>query len=196
MELDIYDFDKTMFPRDSGSLFFLYELVHHPALIRFLPDIAIGLVEYLSGKDLTTVKSRFFSYVKAIDTAKESERFWDKYESRIYPRVRKENRERYSVIVSASPEFLIKEISTRLSMDAYICTLHDEKGAVIGKNCHDEEKVRRFREVFPDAQVNTVYSDSEKNDVPLFSLGKNCVLVRKGSFIPFVFEEKYPEYRR
>ena len=37
MNIDIYDFDKTIVPFDSGSLFCGYCLLHYPYLILFLP---------------------------------------------------------------------------------------------------------------------------------------------------------------
>ena len=36
-EIDIYDFDKTIVPFDSGSLFWGYSILHYPWIILFIP---------------------------------------------------------------------------------------------------------------------------------------------------------------
>ena len=72
------------------------------------------------------------------------------------------------------------------------CTKHNPKtGAIIGLNCRDEEKVRRFRELFPDAEVTDVYSDSLRHDRPIFSLGKHCFHIVRGERREFNYESVY-----
>ena len=43
-EIDIYDFDKTIIPFDSGSMFILYCFIHYPWIIVYLPVLIAGLV--------------------------------------------------------------------------------------------------------------------------------------------------------
>ena len=198
MELDIFDFDKTMIPFDSGSLFWAYCLLHYPWIIIVGPYQFFAALLYLFGIwDLTKLKGPFFSFIRLIPLEKAVKKFWDRHEKEVFDWARKENRERFSVVISASPDFLIKEIERRIGFDDLICTLHDKKGNVIGKNCHDREKVRLFREKYPDAKVINVYSDSIENDVFIFSLGENCFNTIKGERIKFDFETKYgkkPEF--
>ena len=40
-QIDIYDFDKTIVPFDSGSLFWGYSMLHYPCIILFLPFQAV-----------------------------------------------------------------------------------------------------------------------------------------------------------
>ena len=42
MQVDIYDFDKTIVPFDSGTLFFVYCMVHYPWCMIILPIVAIA----------------------------------------------------------------------------------------------------------------------------------------------------------
>ena len=73
--------------------------------------------------------------------------FWDRHESQVHKWFF--NRKRYSVVISASPDFLLGEIQKRLGFDELICTRHNAKtGAIIGKNCRDEEKVNRLFELY------------------------------------------------
>lgn len=44
MELDIYDFDKTLVPFDSGSLFIGYCLLHYPWILILTPVIIAALI--------------------------------------------------------------------------------------------------------------------------------------------------------
>ncbi len=192
MEIDIFDFDKTMIPFDSGSLFWAYCLLHYPWIIIVGPYQFFAALLYLLGIwDLTKMKGPFFSFIRLIPLEKAVKKFWDRHEKEVFDWARKENRERYSVVISASPDFLIKEIARRIGFDDLICTLHDKKGNIIGKNCHDREKVRLFREKYPDTKVINVYSDSIKNDMYIFSLGENCFNTINGERIRFDFETQY-----
>ncbi|MBQ8209647.1 MAG: haloacid dehalogenase-like hydrolase [Clostridia bacterium] len=190
-ELDIYDFDKTIVPFDSGSLFCVYAMLHYPKAIRNLPRMFFAAVKYLKHNDLTAMKSDIFCFIRDIPVEKAAKKFWDKYEKYIYPWAKKENRERYSVMISASPEFLIREVAGRIEIDDYFCTQHDADGKIIGINCHDREKVRLFKEKYDGTQVVSVYSDSIENDKYIFSLAKNCYHTVKGKKIPFRYEDKY-----
>ena len=192
MKVDIYDFDKTMIPFDSGSLFWAYCLLHYPWIIICGPYQLIAAILMLTGVwDLTKVKGPFFSFIRLIPLEKAVKKFWDKYESKVFDWAKPANRERSGVVISASPDFLITEIANRVGFDDLICTQHDKHGNVIGKNCHDTEKVRLFRKKYPDAQVVNVYSDSIENDKFIFSLGENCYHTINGKKIHFNFEEKY-----
>lgn len=194
MKVDIYDFDKTMVPFDSGSLFWAYCLLHYPWIIIVGPYQLFAAVMWILGMwDLRKVKGPFFSFINLIPLEKAVKKFWDRHEKNVFDWAKKENRERFSVVISASPDFLIDEIGKRIGFDDLICTIHDKHGNVVGNNCHDREKVRLFKEKYPDAEVISVYSDSIENDKYIFSLGKNCYNTVNGERIHFVFEEKYGE---
>ena len=194
MEIDIYDFDKTLFPFDSGSLFAFYCLLHYPWTIVCLPIIAVGfLLMRLGLISFTNFKKTCFMFVPLIPLNKAVNGFWNRHEKQVHNWFCERKRE--CVVISASPDFLLEEIARRLPIDNLICTRHSRKsGIIIGENCRDEEKVRRFREIFPDARVIDVYSDSIKHDKPIFSLAEGqCYQVVKGELVPFDFKEKYGE---
>lgn len=190
-ELDIYDFDKTMIPFDCGSLFCLYAMLHYPKAIRNIPRMFVSALKYLKHKNLTVMKSDIFCFIKDIPVEKTVKDFWDKYDKYIFDWAQKENRERYSVIISASPDFLIREIAKRIQIDDYFCTRHDSAGKIIGNNCHDREKVRVFKEKYDGSDVISVYSDSIENDKYIFSLGKNCFHTVNGKKIHFNYSDMY-----
>ena len=191
-EVDIYDFDKTLVPFDSGSLFCFYCLMNYPWIIIFLPVIFFpGLLLICRVISLTTFKKFCFAFLPFIPLQKAVKNFWDTYEKDVHKWFF--NRKRPCVIISASPDFLLNEISKRLHFDHLICTKHDRNtGCIIGENCFYEEKVRRFREEFPNTKVIDVYSDSLRHDQPIFSLATGqCYHVVDGDLRPFSYYDVY-----
>lgn len=198
MKVDIYDFDKTVVPFDSGSTFALFCFIRHPYLIFLLPYYLIDIILWLTHIiSLDTFKRHIFCFVRFINLEKNVKKYWDRHEKDFYDFARRENRERTAVVISASPDFLLKEAQKRLGFEYLLCTRHDPKtGTLLYHNCRNEEKVRRFYELFGDdvPEVVTVYSDSISNDGPIFSLGQNCVHVHSGARLePFKYEDVYGE---
>ncbi len=195
MDIDIYDFDKTIVPFDSGSLFIAYCLLHYPYTIIFLPVHALGLLLVACGiLNFTQFKKVCFSFVRIIPLEKAVKGFWDRHEKQAHKWF--EKRERYAVVISASPDFLLNEISERLGFDKLICSRHNAKtGAIIGENCRGEEKIRRLYEEFDKDEIRVVdvYSDSIRHDRPIFSLGENCIHINKGKKEPFKFNDVYKD---
>ncbi len=195
MKIDIYDFDKTVVPFDSGSAFVLYCILRHPYLVLLTPYYFIdALLLLLHIIKLETFKRHIFCVVRFINLEKNVRKFWDRHEKDVFDWFLPENRERPCAVISASPDFLLEEIQKRLGFDYLICTRHNHKtGTMLGKNCRNIEKLRRFHEYFDsqDVEVVNVYSDSMENDGPIFSLGQNCYHVHTGG-VKEKFE--YSEY--
>lgn len=194
MEIDVYDFDKTIVPFDSGSLFVAYCMLHYPWCIITLPIMGVAMVLMLIGViDFTTFKKTCFAFLPLIPAKTAVKKFWDKYDCRVHSWFK--DRKRYSVVISASPDFLLDEIKDRIGIDKLICTRHNSKtGIIIGENCRNEEKVRRlFQEYNKDEiKVIDVYSDSLKHDKPIFSLASGkCYHIVDGERIPFDYGDKY-----
>lgn len=187
-EVDLYDFDKTIVPFDSGSLFVLYCVVHYPWCIIILPIVAAAaLLMATKIINFTAFKRTCFMFLPLIPREKAVKAFWDKYESKVHPWFYE--RSRYSVVISASPDFLLNEIHQRLGFDKLICTRHNPKtGIIIGENCRGEEKVNRLFEEFDKSELDIidVYSDSIKHDTPIFSLATGtCYHIVDGERRPF-----------
>ena len=195
-EIDIYDFDKTIVPFDSGSLFTAYCFLHYPWCFITLPIIAVAaLLMVLHIINFTSFKKTCFLFLPLIPKEKAVKKFWDRHINEVHPWFKE--RTRYSVVISASPDFLLNDIAKRLSFDKLICTRHNPKnGIIIGENCRDGEKVRRLYEEFcrDCVEVEDVYSDSLRHDKPIFSLANGkCYHIGKGEKIPFDFNEVYGE---
>lgn len=196
MELDIYDFDKTLVPFDSGSLFVGYCILHYPWIIITAPLIIIGLIlTVLKVISFTSFKKLCFLFTPMIPLKKAVKGFWDRHEKQIYPWFFE--RPRPGVIISASPDFLLDEIAGRAGFDYLICTRHSEKtGTIVGENCRGQEKVRRLYEKFDknDIKIIDVYSDSYRHDKYIFALaGGKCYHIEKGRRVEFTYSQKYKD---
>ena len=87
------------------------------------------------------------------------------------------------MVISASPEFLVKEFGRLLHIQYTMASpVHQKAGRYEGLNCHGKEKVRRFYECFPKGEIEEFYSDSLSDD-PLAKLAKKAFLVKKDQLI-------------
>jgi HAD superfamily phosphoserine phosphatase-like hydrolase len=179
--MNVYDFDGTVYSRDSSVDFFKFELKRHPLILRRLPAFLIKAVRQKLGKCTTEeLKACFFSFLKDIpDVQKELALFWDshmKYMAEWY----KDKREDTDIVISASPRFLLELPCKRLGIKALIASDVDTgSGAFLSANCKGREKVKRFREAFPDEKIGEFYSDS-LSDLPMAELAAKAFLINKG----------------
>ena len=189
--MNVYDFDKTVYRRDSSSDFWLFMLSRHVSVLGSLPRAAAAAVGYIFGrKSFLELKQALFSFLAHIPDAKsEVESFWDRKMSGIYGWYL-ENRRPDDIVISASPEFLVAPACARLGVADVIATRMDiGTGLIEGKNCKGGEKVVRLKERYPDATVESFYSDSY-SDTPLACLAKDAYIIKKGRPSPWVFRER------
>ena len=129
---------------------------------------------------MTRMKEKFYgilTYVDDID--KHVENFWDSHEKNIMSYYTDKKDHSNDVIISASPEFLLKPISKRLKVKYLIASRVDKQtGKTTGLNCHDIEKVKRLNDVFEDYLVLETYTDSIKSDTPILMLANKQYLVK------------------
>ena len=178
--MNVYDFDKTVFYPDSSRTFFLYCLRRYPgALLRVCPGMLAAAVRYAFGGTSTKrLKEKLFAFLRYVPDPDETvRRFWDEHFSGIgewYLRQRRED----DLIITASPEFLVGEAGRRLGAAVIGTRMDIRSGRIEGENCRDAEKLRRFREVFPAAEIGEFYSDS-RSDAPLAEIAQSAFLVKK-----------------
>ncbi|MBR0040367.1 MAG: haloacid dehalogenase-like hydrolase [Oscillospiraceae bacterium] len=184
--MNVYDFDKTIFYHDSSATFFRYCLKRFPgAVLRDLPGIVSALVRYARGRISTKrLKERLFAYLRFLpETEHVVEQFWDKHFTGIGEWYLAQKRSD-DLIVTASPEFLVSEAGRRLGVAVIGTRMDIRSGRIEGENCRDREKVRRFREIFPEGEIKNFYSDSHSDD-PMAELAARAFLVKKGSLLPW-----------
>lgn len=184
MELDVYDFDGTIYDGDSTVDFYLYCVRRHPRILRRLPSILIAGIKKLFGTaDLTAFKSVFFRFVQDIDSAAMANAFWqeEKTRAKLGAWFGQTPRDLPFVISSASPEFELAPIAGELGAAQLFATRTDEAGAILGKNNKAQEKIARLRAAYgDDVVVRAMYTDDPKADGPLLAMAKEGYLVTKG----------------
>lgn len=184
--MNVYDFDKTIYPRDSSIQFYIFNLKRNLSLIRFWPLQAVSFVRHyvLHQISKTEMKENFYTYFKGIkDIHHMVELFWNQNEKNIFPWYLKQKKED-DLIISASPEFLLKPICDRLSITLIASDVDPKSGKTIGENCYGAEKVVRLNALYPEAEIQDFYSDSY-SDSPLANLAKKSFLVVKGELAPW-----------
>lgn len=184
MKINLYDFDKTIYAGDSSTDFFFYSLMKYPKIIVTIPKIIVVAIRYKMRKiSKTEMKETIFSFVKYIpDMKSHINSFWHTHKCYI-KRFYLETKHDKDVIISASPEFLLKPITEELGVMKLIGSKVDSKtGKFKGLNCYGEEKVKRLNKEIKDYQVMSSYSDS-LSDIPILKLAKKQYLVKGNEII-------------
>ncbi len=177
--MNSYDFDDTIFPGDSSICFYFFCLRRHKKMLRRLPKQAAAYIRYYVLRKITKtqMKEIFYQYFQDIPDMEQAVRlFWEENLSKIKPfyLVQKQADD---VIISASPEFFLRPACEKLGIRHLIASRVDPRtGKHSGENCHGAEKVKRFFDLFPDAEVEAFYSDS-LSDTPMAKLAKKAYLV-------------------
>ncbi len=184
--MNIYDFDKTIYDGDSTYAFIKYCAARYTKAAVTAPGTLGAFLMYACGrKTKTQFKEkmyRFLKYIPDVDAAVED--FWDGHEKNIFEYYRKHGRED-DIIISASPEFLLRPICDRLGVKRLIASRVDKNtGKYTGENCYGAEKVKRLKEVYGISCCDEFYSDS-LSDTPLADIADKAFIVKSGVLIPW-----------
>lgn len=183
--MNVYDFDKTLYRGDSTLDFYRFCLGRQPSLALRVPRQAAEMLCALVGrKGRTAFKQGFYSFlpaVKALEGALDEfwEQAWTDMNQDLAMRLRAGD-----LVVSASPEFLLAPACERLGVGLLASKVDPVTGTCLGLNCRGEEKVRRFREAYPTASIDSFYSDS-LSDAPLAALARRAFIVDRGEVRPW-----------
>lgn len=185
--MNIYDFDNTIFKGDSSVKFIKYSLWHHPliVLISLCKTLKEVIKKLFHKSDFNHIKSELFSFVKSIP---DFDNYVEAFVLKNMKNIKKfylEGQRENDTIISASCEFIIRPFCEKLGIKNIIATKYNIKdGKIIGNNCKGKEKIKRFRELFPDAKVKNAYSDS-LSDIPMFEIATNGYLVKAEKIIEY-----------
>ncbi|MDD4187964.1 MAG: GtrA family protein [Bacilli bacterium] len=180
MKLYLYDWDGTIYDGDSSIDFFIFCLKKDKKLIFYLFKLINPFIKYKAKYiNITEFKEEVFSFLKTIDNVDACvKEFWDINEYKIKEFYLDEKDHSKDIIISASPEFLLECICQKLKVKDMIASSVDKKtGKFKRPNCRGEEKIVRFREKYPKAEILEMYSDS-MHDKPLLDLAKKSYMVR------------------
>ena len=184
--MDVYDFDKTLYRRDSTADFFKHCLRRYPRIATTLPRtaIAFGACFGVHAIDKTAFKGSLYRFLRKVpDVPREVRLFWAEHEQDIAGPCKPQTGD---LVISASPEFLLKEICAKRGLKLIASHVDPHTGRVLGPNCSGEEKVRRLHQEYPDASIDRFYSDSI-NDTPLALLAREAWQVKGDELIAWPF---------
>lgn len=188
--MNTYDFDKTIYINDSSADFYKWCLKRYPkAVMPTVPRTLLKALLYAVKKIKTKeLKEQVFSFLRNLENVDELvEKFWQEKKQGIGQWYLEQKRDD-DIIISASPEFLLLPIVRELGVSLIATPMDKTNGRIVGENCHDDEKVRRFYEEFPQSHTEEFYSDS-LSDTPMARIADRAFLVNRGSLGPW--PEKY-----
>ncbi len=192
-----YDFDKTIYKKDSSIAFLWFCIKKKPVLFFHLFSVMWLLVlKTLKIISTKTFKEKYFSFLTKIDNLNEMlDQFWKQEIKNVndwYLQIKRED----DVICSASPEFLLKGCFEQINPTAVIIATQIPIGggmvkiAIEGENCKGEEKVLRIKQVLAGCEdedgflFKNGYSDSV-SDFPMLDLARNKFIVCGKKYYPF-----------
>ncbi|MDD2519294.1 MAG: haloacid dehalogenase-like hydrolase [Bacilli bacterium] len=187
MTVNLYDFDGTIYDGDSTLDFYFYCLRKQKALIRYLPiQLFYTGLYFIKVINKKKWKEKFFIFLKGIDNIEIMvNSFWDLNYHKIKNWYLNKNRSN-DIIISASPEFLLKEITLKIEVKGLIATIVDLKtGKFLSENCYGEEKVKRLLTDIPNVVVEEAYTDTY-SDEPIIKLAQKGYLVKGDNIEPFI----------
>ena len=186
MKYYLYDFDGTIYDGDSSVDFFKFCLKKDKSIYKMLPKLGIKFLAYKS-KNITDteLKEFIFSFLKNFKNVDEIvKEFWKTHEFKIKSFYLEKNHDQ-DIIISASPEFLLKPICIKLKVKDLIASDVNKKTGKFNKpNNRGETKVKVFYEKYPNAEVLEMYSDS-LHDKPLLDLAKKSYFVKKNKLYDY-----------
>lgn len=180
--MNVYDFDGTIYDGDSSIDFYLFCIKRKPSIL------FKSIIKQLSGAVLYTFKlitkkrykEKYFSFLKFVSVNNQLlNEFWSANNKKVkdWYLSQKANND---VVISASPEFLLQPICNKLGVSLIASKVDPSSGQFAGKNCHGQEKIKRFTELYPNETIDEFYTDS-KSDYPFAALAKKAYLVKKSS---------------
>ena len=187
--MNVYDFDRTIYDGDSTADFIFWCIRKKPSLaLRLFPGTVAFGAHFLKLCSKTYYKEKFYRFLSRIpDIDAWVSDFWAESIDRIQEWYLLRQRDD-DVIISASPTFLLRPACKQLGISHLLASRVDkDTGMYLGRNCHGEEKVRRFSRAFPDAVIDEFYSDS-LSDAPLANLAKRAYLVKGDELFPWADE--------
>lgn len=175
--MNVYDFDKTIFPGDCSIGFCFWCMNRHPKMyFTFAPKMIWNAILRVTGKIPEYLfQRRFFGYLTLVDDFDvQIKRYWDKNEKKISSWYLAQKRDD-DLIISASPTCIIEPIANRLGVK-FMATDFDRKyGVFLNNHMYAQEKAQYMIDNgFP--LIENFYSDSLA-DTPLALCAEKAHLV-------------------
>ncbi len=183
MGMNVYDFDKTIYPVDSTLEFYRWCLKRYPRCRRTLLWSAwAGISMGLRLRSRTKGKRDLFRFLPYVPPEAPA-LFWQEHLKNINPWYLTQRRED-DLVISASPEFLLRPVAEALGFALIASPVEQATGRYLGVNCNGAEKVRRYREIYGDTPIEGFWSDS-RGDSPMAAIAERAYLVKGQELRPW-----------
>lgn len=180
--MKLYDFDKTIYKKDSTVEFYKFCLKKNKRILKYIFVQVWAFVMYMLGiYSKTKMKEKFYKFFRTIDNIEGLvSEFWE-YEQVNLNEWLYTLKGEDDVVISASPEFLLKPICEKLQLKLLASRVDHTTGKYDGLNCYGAEKVERLK-LIGITEADDAYSDS-LSDLPMLKLAKNQYIVKNGEII-------------
>ena len=168
--VNVYDFDGTIYLDNSLKEFSIFCAKKKPIILICFPIQMFFLL--LFRLNITKDLSHFYLFLRLLKKSEKEnliKEFWDLNEDKVCKWYLDQKKET-DIIVSASPEFLIKEISNRLGVSCIASDISIETGKNY-RTCRGKDKVVMFYEKYPNTIINESYGNA-KSDYYIMEEGK------------------------
>lgn len=184
--MNCYDFDKTIYKKDSSIKLYLFYISKYPlkifGIFRLMFLFFLNVIGILSTMKF---KEKFFAFltnIKDVDTFVDE--FWQKEKKNInsyFYDVIKDN----DVVISASPQFLIEPILKSINPQIVVIGTNMDKrtGKIEGENMKGKHKAEVLNGLGY-TEFDSVYTDS-LSDFPILDMAKNKFIVCGEKVYPF-----------
>ena len=195
----VYDFDGVIVPYQSWMKIFFF-MAHKYQKNKIIPlymdafKLAFaGMIKYRLGFNDFKMDNRLCSVITKVDNQNE---LLEQFTKLLYEDIMKGwypgQMTSEDVWISCSPEFYLRPLADMLGIKHVIGTkvdLHD--GSILGTPtdnnpkrvqnifCQGNEKLKRFREMFPKETIDKFYTDNPKHDKSLIAASNEAFLVTK-----------------
>ena len=179
--MNVYDWDRTIYRKDTTAAFYLWCLRRYPRIARRWPALIAALVRWRTGRcDKTAFKQVLLSFLSDVpDPQREIERFWDReILKNIHSWFLSQQAVEDDLVITASPRCFVEPACRRIGIKNLIGSPVDiATGRYHGVNCDGKNKVSAFDEAYPGVVPEAFYSDS-LNDAPMARLARKAYRVK------------------
>ena len=181
LNMNVFDFDNTIYDGETLVDFIFYYIKTDPKIWKYVPKLVHiyfkDTLHLFTVEDAVTAYADFLEgyYIKNTIKKEDIKKFWDENEHKIKPwynEVRKDD----DIIVSGTTDFLLDEIAARIGLKNYVGSSIDKKTGKFKRLCFLENKVKIFKELYPDAHIDNFYTDS-MNDKAMMDIADHVYFV-------------------
>ncbi len=192
----VFDFDGTLYQKDTMIQFCLFIYQKHPLRLRFaILQVIAALLYAFRIISIEKFKTIFLSYLNGLDENKVNqalqlfwaERFPNQFHENVYQKLKDIQSQNISCLcISASPDWMIEEACNQLGITHVMgsTVVYENKKWAWKFNCRGKKKIHFLENAYPNAIVIEAYSDNI-DDHYLLKKAEKGFRIHKGNIIAY-----------